>query len=73
VRPERPASPAAYHHQHAAGQPGRWYPGSSYNHRSCNKDGSDEDSKPDWLVHLVVVYASNDSITLYPIKGQVFL
>jgi hypothetical protein len=53
-------------------QPGsRWYPGSSYNHRSRHLDGPDEDSKPDQPVHLAIVYAADNSITLFR-NGRVY-
>jgi hypothetical protein len=56
---------------YAESQPGKWYPGSSYGHRSQNLAGPDEDSKPDKLVRLVIVYDSDNSITLYR-NGRVY-
>jgi hypothetical protein len=50
---------------YAERQYARWYPGSSNNHRSRELDGPDEDSRGDQLVHLAVVYAEDNSITLF--------
>src|SRR5262249_36933685 len=56
---------------YAENQPGKWYPGSSYNHRSRNLDGPAEDSPPGQLIHLAAVYVTDNSITLYR-NGQVY-
>jgi hypothetical protein len=52
-------------------QPGKWFAGSSYHHRSLDLDGPVEDSTPLQLVHLAIVYAKDNSITLYR-NGRVY-
>jgi WD40 repeat protein len=52
-------------------EPRRWYPGSSYNHRSRNVGGSFENAAPAQLVHLATTYAADNSITLYR-NGDVY-
>jgi WD40 repeat protein/serine/threonine protein kinase len=49
----------------------KWYPGSEFNHRSRGLDGPNEDSQPDQLIHLALVYAGDGSICLYR-NGQVY-
>jgi predicted Zn finger-like uncharacterized protein len=43
----------------------QWYPGSSYGHRSRNPGGEVETAEPNELVHLVIGYASDGTITMY--------
>jgi hypothetical protein len=49
----------------------KWYPASSFNHRSRELDAPGEDSKPDQLIHLALVYAGDGSVTLYR-NGRVY-
>jgi hypothetical protein len=56
---------------YAESRPRRWYPGSSYNHRSRDLDGPEEDARPGQPVHLVAVYARDNSVTLYR-DGEVY-
>jgi len=45
--------------------PKKWMAGSSFFQRSRDLTAPDEDAEPGELVHLAVVYRTNDSITLY--------
>ncbi len=43
----------------------KWYPGSSYRHRSQNLDAPDESAKPTERIHVAIVYAPDNSVTMY--------
>jgi hypothetical protein len=50
---------------YAEQQPKKWYPGSSYRNRSRNLDAPEETAKPNEKVHVAIVYAANNSVTMY--------
>jgi len=52
-------------------QPKKWYPGSDFRHRSRNLDATQEDAKPGELIQIAIVYAANNSVTMYR-NGRIY-
>ncbi len=50
---------------------GKWWPGSSWKHRSRDLDGPQEITKPGGFVHMVVTYADDNSVAMYR-NGEVY-
>ena len=52
-------------------KPKHWMAGSDFYRRTQEPEGSEETTLPDQLVHMVIVYATDNSITLYR-NGQLY-
>jgi hypothetical protein len=46
-------------------QPKKWFPGSSFRHRSQSLDGPEENARPAELIHIAIAYAADNSIAMY--------